>query len=42
MLRRLISHDYLREMCPDQQYMVMQDIGQLPNELSKIYRSMTS
>jgi nitric oxide reductase activation protein len=36
------GHDYLREMCPDQQYMVMQDITQLPNELSKIYRGLTT
>lgn len=36
------GHDYLREMCPDQQYMVMQDIMQLPDELSKVYRGLTS
>ncbi|XOV88951.1 MAG: nitric oxide reductase activation protein NorD [Pseudomonadota bacterium] len=36
------GHDYLREMCPDQQYMVIQDINQLPDELSKIYRSLTA
>lgn len=36
------GHDYLREMCPDQQYMVIQDINQLPNELSKVYRGLTS
>lgn len=36
------GHDYLREMCPDQQYMVMQDITQLPDELSKVYRGLTS
>ena len=36
------GHDYLREMCPDQQYMVIQDISQLPNELSKVYRGLTS
>lgn len=35
------GHDYLREMCPDKQYMVIQDISQLPNELSKVYRSLT-
>jgi nitric oxide reductase activation protein len=35
------GHDYLREMCPDQQYMVIQDIAQLPDELSKVYRSLT-
>ncbi len=35
------GHDYLREMCPDKQYMVIQDIAQLPDELSKVYRSLT-
>lgn len=35
------GHDYLRAMCPDSQYMVMQDLRQLPNELSKVYRSLT-
>lgn len=35
------GHDYLREMCPDRQYMVIQDIKQLPDELSKVYRSLT-
>ncbi len=36
------GHDYLREMCPDQQYMVIQQIDQLPDELSKVYRSLTA
>jgi nitric oxide reductase activation protein len=36
------GHDYLREMCPDRQYMVIQDINQLPGELSKVYRSLTA
>ena len=35
------GHDYLREMCPDNQYMVIQDIQQLPEELSRVYRSLT-
>jgi len=35
------GHDYLREMCPDSQYMVIQDIEQLPEELSRVYRSLT-
>ena len=35
------GHDYLRLMCPDRQYMVIQDVSQLPNELSKVYRSLT-
>ncbi|MDH5737937.1 MAG: VWA domain-containing protein, partial [Gammaproteobacteria bacterium] len=36
------GHDYLRTMCPDNQYMVIQDIDQLPHELSKVYRSLTA
>ncbi len=35
------GHDYLRTMCPDRQYMVIQDVDQLPQELSKVYRSLT-
>jgi len=35
------GHDYLRQMCPDRQYMVIQDVHQLPDELSKVYRSLT-
>ena len=35
------GHDYLREMCPEGQYMVIQDIDQLPEELSRVYRSLT-
>ncbi len=36
------GHDYLRAMCPDNQYMVIQDIEQLPEELSRVYRSLTT
>ncbi|MFT6318448.1 MAG: hypothetical protein ACJAWG_003102 [Candidatus Azotimanducaceae bacterium] len=36
------GHDYLREMCPDQQYMVIKDIDGLPGELSKVYRGLTA
>ena len=35
------GHDYLREMCLEGQYMVIQDIEQLPEELSRVYRSLT-
>lgn len=35
------GHDYLRAMCPDSQYMVIQEIEQLPEELSRVYRSLT-
>ncbi|HAK53141.1 MAG TPA: hypothetical protein DCM54_14740 [Gammaproteobacteria bacterium] len=35
------GHDYMRSMCQDSEYMVIQDIKQLPKELSKVYRSLT-
>ena len=35
------GHDYLRAMCPDSQYMVIQDLNQLPEELARVYRSLT-
>jgi nitric oxide reductase activation protein len=36
------GHDYLREMCPDQQYLVIDDIRALPDELPKVYRGLTT
>jgi nitric oxide reductase activation protein len=36
------GHDYLREMCPDRSYLVIDDIESLPNELPKVYRGLTS
>jgi nitric oxide reductase activation protein len=36
------GHDYLRDMCPDQQYMVIRDLAQLPHELSKVYQGLTT
>ena len=35
------GHDYLRDMCPDRQYMVIGDLKELPQELSKVYQSLT-
>ena len=35
------GHDYLRAMCADSQYMVIQDLDQLPEEVSRVYRSLT-
>ena len=32
------GHDYLREMCDESRYMVIEDITQLPQELPKIYQ----
>jgi nitric oxide reductase NorD protein len=36
------GHDYLRDMCPDQNYLVLEDVTSLPNELPKIYRGLTT
>lgn len=36
------GHDYLRAMCPDQQYLVIENIAALPNELPKVYRGLTT
>jgi len=36
------GHDYLREMCPDANYLVIEDIASLPNALPKIYRGLTT
>jgi hypothetical protein len=35
------GHDYLRRMCPEHRYLVLDDIHQLPGELEKVYRSLT-
>jgi nitric oxide reductase NorD protein len=36
------GNDYLRAMCPDASYLVLEDIAALPNELPKIYRGLTT
>ena len=36
------GHEYLRAMCPDQQYLVLEDMASLPKELPKVYRSLTT
>lgn len=36
------GHDYLRTMCPDQQYLVIENITELPKELPKVYRGLTT
>jgi nitric oxide reductase activation protein len=36
------GHDYLREMCPDNNYLVIADVTALPDELPKIYRGLTT
>lgn len=36
------GHDYLREMCDEARYMVIDDIAALPSELPKIYQRVVS
>ena len=36
------GHDYLRQMCPDRQYLVIDDMSALPQELPKVYRGLTA
>jgi len=35
------GHDYLRTMCPDDRYLVIDDVAALPDELAKLYLSLT-
>jgi nitric oxide reductase NorD protein len=35
------GHDYLGEMCPSSRYAVIENIGDLPTELVRIYRRLT-
>lgn len=35
------SHDYLRRMCPDHRYMVIEETAELPDALQKAYRQLT-
>ena len=34
------GHDYLNRMCPEQRYMVIEEIEELPNALTKVYRRL--
>ncbi len=36
------GHDYLREMCPERRYLVIDEIAALPVQLPKVYRGLTS
>ena len=36
------GHDYLRRMCPDARYMVIDEVNDLPRELTKVYRALTA
>ena len=35
------GHDYLRRMCEGQRYLVIDEVADLPEELSKVYRALT-
>jgi hypothetical protein len=36
------GHDYLKRMCPDDRYVVLDDIEALPDALSKVYQKLTA
>jgi nitric oxide reductase NorD protein len=36
------GHDYLRRMCKETRYLVIDDVTALPRELTKIYRTLTA
>jgi hypothetical protein len=36
------GHDYLKVMCPDARYMVIEEMEDLPDQLTKVYAALTS
>ncbi len=36
------GHDYLRRMCPDARYLIMDEIEDLPDALAQVYRTLTA
>ncbi len=36
------GHDYLKRMCPDARYLVIEEIEDLPEQLSKVYEALTA
>jgi len=36
------GHDYLREMCSERRYLVIDEIAALPSQLPKVYRGLTA
>jgi nitric oxide reductase activation protein len=36
----LAGHDYLRDMCDPQRYMIIENVEDLPRELPKIYQRL--
>lgn len=35
------GHDYLKRMCPDSRYLVIEEMEDLPDQLSKVYAALT-
>ena len=35
------GHDYLRRMCPEGRYLILDEVESLPVELGKVYRLLT-
>jgi hypothetical protein len=36
------GHDYLKRMCPDSRYLVIEEMEDLPDQLSKVYAALTA
>jgi von Willebrand factor type A domain-containing protein len=36
------GQDYLKRMCPDERYLVIEEIADLPDQLSKVYTTLTA
>ena len=36
------GHDYLKRMCPDARYLVIEEMEDLPDQLSKVYTTLTA
>ena len=36
------GHDYLKRMCTDERYLVIEDVADLPVALGKVYQALTS
>ena len=35
------GHDYLKRMCPDERYMIIEEMEDLPSQLTKVYAALT-
>ncbi len=36
------GHDYLKRMCPDSRYLVIEEVEDLPEQLTKVYQALTT